>query len=90
MIAHDWANAFCDRDGRTIVELSTENAQKALIKEQLLDIEEDPGNGQVDLKVSFKEDGVDRVITMILADAERSIWIPQDYGTVKLVKSPDL
>jgi len=36
-----WAQAFCDRDWRTILALSSEHAQDSLVKTGLLDVEED-------------------------------------------------
>lgn len=41
----------------------------------------DTREDSVDLRISFKEDDVDRLVTMVHIDDTSGVWIPQDYGT---------
>lgn len=41
----------------------------------------DTSEDSVNLRISFKEDGVDRLVTMVHMDDTSGVWIPQDYGT---------
>lgn len=41
----------------------------------------DTREDSVNLRISFKEDGVDRLVTMVHIDDISGVWIPQDYGT---------
>lgn len=41
----------------------------------------DTSEDSVNLRISFKEDGVDRLVTMVHIDDTSGVWIPQDYGT---------
>ena len=34
---------------------------------------------KVDIEISFKEDGINRLVTMVKLDGKSGIWVPQDY-----------